>query len=36
MACEAMRKSLVLLKNNDGLLLLDTGKTVLVVGDGAD
>ncbi len=35
-AREAVRKSLVLLKNNDGLLPLDAGMTVLVVGDGAD
>ncbi len=35
-AREAVRKSLVLLKNTDGLLPLDAGKTILVVGDGAD
>lgn len=35
-AREAVRKSLVLLKNNDGLLPLDGAMTVLVVGDGAD
>ncbi len=35
-AREAVRKSLVLLKNNNSLLPLDPGKTVLVVGDGAD
>ncbi|MEL7446344.1 MAG: exo 1,3/1,4-beta-D-glucan glucohydrolase [Pseudomonadota bacterium] len=35
-AREAVRKSLVLLKNNDSLLPLQTGQTVLVVGDGAD
>jgi len=35
-AREAVRKSLVLLKNNDSLLPLDAGMTVLVVGDGAD
>lgn len=35
-AREAVRKSLVLLKNNGGLLPLDSSKTVLVVGDGAD
>ncbi len=35
-AREAVRKSLVLLKNNGSLLPLDAGQTVLVVGDGAD
>ena len=35
-ARQAVRESLVLLKNNDGLLPLDPGLTVLVVGDGAD
>ncbi len=35
-ARQAVRESLVLLKNNDGLLPLRSGMTVLVVGDGAD
>ncbi|MCK0127628.1 glycoside hydrolase family 3 protein [Erythrobacter sp. F6033] len=35
-AREAVRKSLVLLKNNEGTLPLDASKRVLVVGDGAD
>jgi len=35
-ARDAVRQSLVLLKNNDQLLPLDGSKTVLVVGDGAD
>ncbi|MDJ0643374.1 MAG: glycoside hydrolase family 3 N-terminal domain-containing protein [Erythrobacter sp.] len=35
-AREAVRKSLVLLKNNDRTLPLEPGQTVLVVGDGAD
>ncbi len=35
-AREAVRKSLVLLKNEDSLLPLDPGMTVLVIGDGAD
>ncbi|MEL6726871.1 MAG: glycoside hydrolase family 3 N-terminal domain-containing protein [Pseudomonadota bacterium] len=35
-ARQAVRESLVLLKNNDGLLPLDPGQTILVVGDGAD
>lgn len=35
-ARQAVRESLVLLKNNDSLLPLDAGQTVLVVGDGAD
>lgn len=35
-AREAVRKSLVLLKNNNQTLPLSAGKTVLVVGDGAD
>ncbi len=35
-AREAVRKSLVLLKNNGSVLPLDAGQTVLVVGDGAD
>ncbi len=36
LAREAVRKSLVLLKNNNSILPLDPGKTVLVVGDGAN
>lgn len=36
MACEAMRKLLVLLKIYDGMLPLDADKTVLVVSDGAN
>lgn len=35
-ARQSVRESLVLLKNNDGLLPLDPSKTILVVGDGAD
>lgn len=35
-ARRAVRQSLVLLKNNDGVLPLKAGQTVLVVGDGAD
>ncbi len=35
-AREAVRKSLVLLKNNGGVLPLDPGKRILVAGDGAD
>ncbi len=35
-ARQAVRESMVLLKNNDGLLPLDAGKTILVVGDGAE
>jgi len=35
-ARQAVRESLVLLKNQDNLLPLDPGLTVLVVGDGAD
>jgi beta-glucosidase len=35
-AREAVRKSLVLLKNTDGLLPIKRGSTVLVAGDGAD
>ncbi|MEO0466465.1 MAG: glycoside hydrolase family 3 N-terminal domain-containing protein [Pseudomonadota bacterium] len=35
-ARQAVRESLVLLKNDDGLLPLDPTMTVLVVGDGAD
>jgi beta-glucosidase len=34
-ARQAVRESLVLLKNEDSLLPLDSGMTVLVVGDGA-
>jgi beta-glucosidase len=35
-ARQAVRESLVLLKNEEGLLPLDPGAKVLVVGDGAD
>ncbi len=35
-AREAVRKSLVLLKNNDQLLPIDPRKKILVLGDGAD
>jgi beta-glucosidase len=35
-ARQAVRESLVLLKNKDGLLPLEAGSTVLVTGDGAD
>ena len=35
-ARQAVRESMVLLKNNDGILPLDGSKTYLVVGDGAD
>lgn len=35
-ARQAVRESLVLLKNNDGVLPLAANQTVLVVGDGAD
>lgn len=35
-ARQAVRESLVLLKNTDGLLPLDPSQTILVVGDGAD
>lgn len=35
-ARQAVRESMVLLKNNDGLLPLEAGATVMVVGDGAD
>jgi beta-glucosidase len=35
-ARQAVRESLVLLKNNGGLLPLDRNQTVLVAGDGAD
>ncbi len=36
LAREAVRKSLVLLKNNHGVLPLDASKRILVAGDGAD
>ncbi|RMF99349.1 MAG: glycoside hydrolase family 3 protein [Gammaproteobacteria bacterium] len=36
LAAEAVRKSLVLLKNKGGLLPLDPGSRILVAGDGAD
>ncbi|TNE63996.1 MAG: glycoside hydrolase family 3 protein [Alphaproteobacteria bacterium] len=36
LAREAVRKSLVLLKNKDHVLPIQPGKTVLVIGDGAD
>ena len=36
LARQAVRESLVLLKNNNQLLPLDAGKTILVVGDGAE
>ncbi len=36
LAREAVRESLVLIKNNDQLLPLAAGQTVMVVGDGAD
>lgn len=35
-ARKAVRQSLVLLKNNDGLLPLHPGRRILVAGDGAD
>ena len=35
-ARQAVRESMVLLKNNDGILPLDASKTILVIGDGAD
>jgi len=35
-ARRAVRESLVLLKNNDGVLPLDPRKTLLIAGDGAD
>lgn len=35
-ARQAVRESLVLLKNNDGLLPLSPGQHILVAGDGAD
>ncbi|MEE2692567.1 MAG: exo 1,3/1,4-beta-D-glucan glucohydrolase [Pseudomonadota bacterium] len=36
LAREAVRKSLVLLKNNNGVLPIDPSSTILVAGDGAD
>ena len=35
-ARQAVRESMVLLKNNDQVLPIDASKTILVVGDGAD
>ena len=35
-ARQAVRESMVLLKNNGGLLPLDASKTIMVIGDGAD
>ena len=35
-ARQAVRESMVLLKNNDGVLPLDPGKTLMVIGDGAN
>lgn len=35
-ARQAVRESMVLLKNNNGILPLDASKTILVVGDGAE
>ncbi|MBK8516709.1 MAG: exo 1,3/1,4-beta-D-glucan glucohydrolase [Saprospiraceae bacterium] len=35
-ARQAVRESMVLLKNNGGILPLDASKTIMVVGDGAD
>jgi len=35
-ARQAVRESMVLLKNNDGVLPIDASKTVMVVGDGAE
>ncbi len=35
-ARQAVRESMVLLKNNGGILPLDAGKNILVVGDGAN
>ncbi len=35
-ARQAVRESMVLLKNNNGLLPLDATKTILVIGDGAE
>lgn len=36
LARQAVRESLVLLKNNDNILPLDASKTIAVVGDGAE
>lgn len=35
-ARQAVRESMVLLKNNEGVLPLDATKTILVIGDGAE
>ncbi|MDH5366422.1 MAG: exo 1,3/1,4-beta-D-glucan glucohydrolase [Cyclobacteriaceae bacterium] len=35
-ARQAVRESMVLLKNNDGILPIDPTKTILVIGDGAE
>ena len=35
-ARQAVRESMVLLKNNGGVLPLDASKTIMVIGDGAD
>ena len=35
-ARQAVRESMVLLKNNGGLLPLDASQTIMVIGDGAD
>ena len=35
-ARQAVRESMVLLKNNNGILPLDASKTIMVVGDGAN
>jgi len=35
-ARQAVRESMVLLKNNDGILPIDATKTIMVVGDGAE
>lgn len=35
-ARQAVRESMVLLKNNGGILPLDAEKTIMVIGDGAD
>jgi len=35
-ARQAVRESMVLLKNNEGLLPLDASKTIMVIGDGAN
>ena len=35
-ARQAVRESLVLLKNNGGILPLDASKTIMVIGDGTD